>query len=63
MAHPAYIKASLVTKRFSYKVAVPPTELQNTDLASLFVLIAVCSAKVLVGSFYLCFRGCYELLY
>ena len=45
LAQPAFIKASLGVGSSSLKVARPPTEVWNTDLANLYVWITQCSAK------------------
>ena len=45
LAQPAFINASLGTGSSSSKVAGPPTEIQKTDLAHMFVSIPQRSAK------------------
>ena len=45
LTQPAFIKASLGASSSPLKVAGPPTEVQNTDPAHLFVLITMFSKR------------------
>ena len=61
LAQPAFIKASLGAGSSFLKVAGPPTEVRNTDLAHLFESHRV-QLKVLVGRFHLLCQGLFRII-